>query len=132
MTNETKYLFKLKSAGWTDAKIARKLGWTEAQVQQHLLSAVADFQQEMENGYASLKELFTTLCCQYQLVGESLKVLAGAIGDALSAEEIEALWEADPKKMAAKLRTHCIPLRPFAPPDPEPPRSAEEGNSQKN
>lgn len=116
------YLMKLKSQGWEDARIARKLGIPEEQVRSDVLQAMHEAAHAVESGYSALCECFSTLYLQYQLVGESLKVLAGVLSQRMSAGELEKLWDPDPKKTVENLLKGCIPLRSFVPPSspPEP------------
>src|SRR3990167_2476528 len=85
------YLLKLKSANVPDDVICRKLNITPEEMNLRLQGMVKNAEHQASNGYAAFCDQFTVLANQYQLVGESLKILAGVIGDPLSFSELQAL-----------------------------------------
>ena len=112
-------LLKYKEAGFSDAAIGAKLGMTEDEVKVKWAELLQISQQRNVSGYVDLTVQFTVLCHQYQLLGESMKIVAGALGNMMPPNEIKALITADPEQTFKNLSTSCIILRPFVQVDPE-------------
>jgi len=125
------YLIKLKGARLADEAIAARLGWTLPQVQQRWIEIQESVQRQRANGYIRLAQCFEELCLQYQLVGNSLRVIAAGLGQAMPEEEIKALIRADPAETLKNLTTQAIVLKVFAPEEivlPPPPIARPEDN----
>jgi len=71
-----------------------------------------------ENGHTQLCQQYAVLCHQYQLLGESLKIISHAISDELNPEELAILVVDDKEQTLDNLRRNAIILRPFKPVDP--------------
>ena len=119
MTEEDKDIVRMKGAGVSTHRIALKLGMTEVQVDERWNAIRAEIADRATSGYASLVDQFTVMAHQYQLLGESLKIVAGALGNVMPDTEVQALFAADPKLTVRQLKQNCIILRPFVPVNPQ-------------
>lgn len=117
ITDET-YLLKLKMAGISSASIAQRLGITKEEVERRWQLLQKKMEAMQKSGHQGLINQFTLLCGQYQLMGESLKIIAGALGNEVSTEELKAAIVPDAEKTLENLRSFII-LRPFVPISPE-------------
>ena len=117
------YIAAAKQAGLSDSTIAGKLGISVEDLQAVWNDIFQSASACIESGYAGLVDQFTTLAHQYQLVGESLKAVATAVGELATVEEIAMLVPVDlhigPLTIAKKLSKHFIILRRYTPPSPE-------------
>lgn len=111
-------LIKYKSAGVKDHVIAAKLGIPVEEVAIRWNQLVEIAGQPKANGYDALCAQFNTLALQYQLLGESMKVVAAALGDVMPLSEVSKLVAEDRLVTIKNLSEHCIILRPFTPVDP--------------
>lgn len=112
------YLAKLKSLSLPDAVIAKKLGITEAEVGRKWQALQEQLNALNKNGYNALNDAALIMCHQYQLLGESLKIICGALGNVATAEEIEKAVVSDCKQTIINLDQFII-LKPFVPISPE-------------
>jgi len=119
VTEDDRYLIKLKGAGFSNAAIAQKVGITESEVDRRWKEIEANFVTGLSSGYRSFCDHITIMAYQYQLLGESLKIAANAIGNQMSEQELGQLVVADREQTLKNLREHCIVLRPFIPITPE-------------
>lgn len=119
MTFDDKYMLRLKSAKVSDKVIAAKLGITEDELQKRWAKMVAELSTALTSTYGLLVDQITVMANQYQLLGESLKIVCNAVGNQLSREELEALVVDNREQTLANLRDNCIILRPFEPVDPK-------------
>lgn len=117
--HDEKYLIKLKGAGFSDLAIATKLGITEKEVIERWKKLEAGLASMTSSGYSAFCDTVTIAAHQYQLLGESFKIIASALGDRMTEEEIAALIVDDKKQTLENLRSRCIILRPFVPVTPE-------------
>lgn len=109
------YLLKLKNLGWSNEKIAAKMGLEVQEVQRRWEALIAETQVNEGNGYNQFCDLFTTMANQYQLLGASLKVVAGVLGNVATNAELEKIITADPEQTLKSLRKDFIILRKFIP-----------------
>jgi len=117
--NDDNLLIKYKSAGVKDSVIAAKLGIAIAEVASRWKRLVEVANLPPDNGREALHTQFNTLAIQYQLLGESLKVIAAALGDTMPPSEIaELIVEGDAAQTLKNLNTRCIVVKPFTPVDP--------------
>jgi len=119
ITDDDKYLIKLKGAGFSDAAIGKKLGLSEAWVTARWKEIEATFVTGHTSGFAALCDHVTVMAHQYQLLGESLKIAAEALSNRMSEPELVQLITPDPVQTLKNLRSQCIILRPFVPITPE-------------
>ena len=125
-----KLLIKYKKAGIPDHIIAARMNISVNEVRRQW-EGLQMLAKEVDCGYGDLTLQFNILCHQYQLLGESLKILADAITNRATPEEVEkAVKSSDPVK---NLFTSFIILRPFVPVDPaqaleEATKKIQEGN----
>lgn len=119
VTEETKYLIKLKGAGFTDATIAKKLGIPEAEVVRQWKELEAAFLSGSLSGFAAFCDHVTVTAHQYQLLGESLKIMAEVLSNPVSEKELREMVVADIDQTIKNLQSRCIMLRPFIPVTPE-------------
>lgn len=117
VTDET-YLLKLMTAGVPADTIAKRLGITPEEVHQRWALLQEKMKALQKSGYQALVDQFTMLCAQYQLLGESLKIIAGALGNEVSPEEVKASIVANPEQTYQNLAQYII-LHPFVPVSPE-------------
>jgi len=71
--NDNKLLAKLKIGGWTDERISAKMGIPKEEVQKRWLAIKSIADSRSTAGMAELVGRFTSLCHQYELLGEGLK-----------------------------------------------------------
>lgn len=117
---DTEYwILKYKSAHWTSENIAKKLSTTPQEIDRIWESMVAQSKSETANGSLPLAHQFTVFAYQYQLLGESLKVMASALSNEATTTEIRQLIDSDPLASAERIRSRFIVLRPFQFQDPE-------------
>jgi len=113
------YLFKLKAGNVPDAVIAKKLGVSLEEMERRWARIIADLKAAEQNGYNALCDQFTVMANQYQLLGGSLKIMAGVIGSVMSSKDLEALIPLadgeDRKAVLDALKKNCIVLRRYAP-----------------
>lgn len=109
------YLAKMKQAGATDQDIAAKLGLSPEEVRRIWADMIRLKDNLEESGYLKLSEQFNLLCAQYNLVGSSLKFVAGAFANAYTPSELREIIAACPKDrdLADYLMGKCIPLKPY-------------------
>lgn len=106
-------LVKYKNAGMSDAVIASKLGLKEAQVREKWLELLQLSETASSAGYLDLSQQFTIMAHQYQLLGESMKIIATALSDRMGMDEIKGLITSDPKQTLKNLWESSIILKPF-------------------
>jgi hypothetical protein len=114
-------LTKYKLAKVSDDRIAAKLGLSVEQVNQRWERILDRASRMTESGYGHLVNQFGILCHQYQLLGESLKPIAEALGNIMPLEEVERLIVGKAEDVALTLKNlarSCIILRPFTPVNP--------------
>lgn len=119
LSSSDEHLIKLKSAGISDAIIAKKLSIPESEVSQRYHQIWKHLSGLQGNGYIHLSERFTNLCQQYQSMGESLKTIAYALSDHISDEDLSRMVTGDRQETMDNLRQNCIILKAFVPPSPE-------------
>ena len=115
--NDDSLLMRYKAAGVQDKTIAAKLGITieEVEARWRILGELA---QRTSNGHDDLRVQYQILCHQYQLVGESLKIIALALENTMLPSEVRKLIVEDPDTTLRNLVTSCIILKRFTPVDP--------------
>jgi len=111
-------LVKYKRANWTDRAIAAKLGVSVEEVARRWREILDRASQMSSSGYDQLNIQYQILCQQYQLLGESLKIIAAAIGNGAEPSDIRPLITPDPEETIKNLMSKLIVLRPFTPMDP--------------
>jgi hypothetical protein len=114
-------LIKYKQAGLSDERIGSRLGMTAAEVAQMWKTVLERNEQKKCNGYDDLTKQYTLLCHHYQLFGESLKIVAEALSNEATDEQVRDLLAGDHSEIEISLRNlrkHLIILKPFAPKDP--------------
>jgi len=115
MVTDDNYLIKMKTAQKPDAVIAAKMGITVEEVNRRWDRILADLKLCQENGYNALCDQFTMMANQYQLLGGSLKIMAGVIGSVINSDELDKLVTNNAEETLKNLRAHCIILRKFVP-----------------
>jgi len=114
-------LARYKLLNMPDEWIAQKLGLTVAEVSRRwkVLETNAAQQRLTESGYGDLIVQMNVMCHQYQLLGESLKIMCGEIGNPVTSSELKALIVPnDVEQTTINLMTRLIILHPFVPKDP--------------
>ena len=122
MITDDVYLAKMKLAGKDNLFIGKKLGMTTAEVEARWASLQNVAEALFANGFVDLHQQAATLSIQYQMLGESLKVLLLALENMVTAEMIRPHIVADGEKTIQNLQRAFIILPPFSlPPPPETP-----------
>lgn len=114
-------LAKYKIARMPDERIAAKMGITVEEVDKRWKRILERSSRMTESGYGHLLDQFTIFCNQYQLLGESMKIIAMALGNLMPVSEIEPLIVGDSEDVSMTLKNlakSCIILRPFTPVNP--------------
>ncbi len=119
MSNDDIYLVKLLGAKFKIPVIAAKMGMTVEQVEQRLKQIREKTIVEQASGYLALCNQFTVMAHQYQLLGESMKIISRALANQMDSSELKALITADPEQTLENLTKSCIILKPFIGVDPE-------------
>lgn len=114
------YLIKLKQIGLADQVIAEKMGKSESAVAAMWEEFLAT-QSMYGNGYPILVERFTTLCLQYELVGESLKHIAGILSNRVTIQEMKREVEGKDKEAAIAALANAFIILKRAEPSTSPP-----------
>ena len=114
------YLIKLKSLGIPDKQIAAKLGLSLGEVERKWDQLVRETACRTANGYIELCEKFNNMALQYQILGDSLKIVGGMLGEIMREDEIRALITSHPEDTLKNLLMKAIVLRPFVSPDEKP------------
>jgi len=91
MNDIDKYLVKMVHLQRPVEEIAKKLGWSVERVEQRWGELKEESLEIQKGAYGALVEKFTLLAHQYQLMGDTLKVLGGILGEPLSLAEASAL-----------------------------------------
>lgn len=118
MMTDAKVLIKLKAMGMSSFDIAAKMGLTVEQVD--TMWAELQVLAKEQNGHGDLVAQYNHMCHQYQLLGESLKIVAMCVHAAMPPSEIRALIVPNDVNATVKnLCEQCIILRPFVPQNPE-------------
>ncbi len=115
MTTTDEYIVKLKSVAIPDRTIAAKLGITLGELERRWALILAEAETYKKGGYEKLTELFNTMALQYQLLGESLKVVGGVLGNVMLDDELKSLLADDPDQTIKNLRNSAIVLRAYVP-----------------
>jgi len=116
--DDEKLLVKYKTAGLPNHNIAHKLGISVSEVERRW-AEIEELAKQMDCGYIDLVAQYTLLCQQYQLIGESLKIISGALSERMTISEVdEIIASAKPGEVALKLISSAIVLRPFKGIDP--------------
>lgn len=114
LSDSDTYLIKLKALRLSNEKIAEKLGIHPNEVERRWQSLSATLVAATDSGYANLCDRFSILCAQYQLVGESLKEIARALGESVSVETLRNMISTDPEETLQRLKGLII-LKPYVP-----------------
>lgn len=112
MNLDPKLVAKYKLAGLSDKVVAAKLGVEPAEIAAAWAQILAVSQTVNQAvGYHAMIANFEVLCHQYQLLGESLKKVALALGNPMRAEEIRVLVTDNKEETIANLLMAGIILR---------------------
>lgn len=111
-------LVKYKNAKMPDDMIAAKMGISVEKVNNMWTAICEQVKQIQSTGYEDLKKQWWIFCQQYELLGESLKLIAGALSNVMPAPEIAELLTDNKADTLKNLTSRCIVLRPYAFTDP--------------
>lgn len=113
MIYDDNYLVRARQAGIPAKVIAAKLGMTVEQLEARWNDILQMVETQMSNGYLDLCNSVNVLATQYQLVGESLKIISQALGNVMAKDELKALIDPNPEVTLKNLRERAIILRPY-------------------
>lgn len=120
--NDDGLLLKYKEAGWDDVRIAKKMGMSIEEVRSRLVALSKAAELLAASGYDQLSVQYQIMCHQYQLLGESLKIIANALSNLPTQAEIAAVLplasREDREAIAGKLAASFVILKPFVAVDP--------------
>lgn len=119
MINDDSQLLKLKHLGWSDERIAAKLGWDVELVRTRYQAFIALAIASESSGHIALVNHFNLLCSQYQLMGESLKILGMALSANVSSADLQAWVVDDPDTAGIEILKRYIVLPRFVTQDPQ-------------
>lgn len=119
MSQNDLYLVKLKGAGLTDKEIGQRMNLSIEQVEMNWKRIQRELQSTSVQSSLALFNQYTVLCHQYLLVGESLKIISGALANEASSEELRRCCGATYEETVKNIKQNFIVLRPFTPIDPE-------------
>jgi len=112
MDDNTKHILRLYQAGIPEATVAGRMNMTVEQVRAVVNAAVQKLATQNQNGYSLLVGHFTNLTEQYKLVGDSLQMIATALGNEADVSDLAAIV-GDEK--AQQISSQFIVLRRFTP-----------------
>lgn len=112
-------LVKYKNVGWDDERIGKKLGISPEEVDKRFKSLIERAERIIASGLANLQTHFGITCNQYQLLGDSLKVVAEAFSNAMTPDEIRELIVDDKEETLRNLTKMAIVLKPFIASSPQ-------------
>jgi hypothetical protein len=115
------YLLKLKRMGWNDERIAFRMNISPAEVGRRWENLLKISQDQLANGLGSLCQVGLVMATQFQLMGQSLGILMGALNNTYRVDELQAVMDQCPKdmEMASWLLRNVIILKPFSLPSPQ-------------
>jgi hypothetical protein len=108
------YMMKAKRAGIPDQVIAKKLNVSVEELDRQFRSQVATVLSTTSNGYKDLTDSFVNMCHQYQLVGESLKMMGAGLNELATLAEVQDATGMN-QEASEKLMVSFIVLRKFVP-----------------
>lgn len=115
--NQTDYfILKYKTAGKSDDIISKKLGMSVKAINERHAQLVAEAETRKENGFMALRDQWTIMCHQYELLGQSMVAVGQAFGNLMPPEEMKQLITSDPEETLRNFQTKAIILRQYVPP----------------
>lgn len=117
--NDDSYLIRALSTGVPINVIASKLRMKESEVLARKEEIIRMVEDQTANGYLALCDFFHIFAHQYQLLGESMKIMGQALGNAATDAELKKLITTDPEETLRNIRLNCIVLRPYVAKDPQ-------------
>lgn len=118
ISDDDRYIYGCLNAGMPVERLAAKLCITPDEVRRRHASVKAAAASFVETGVEHLVDVFNTVCLQYNMVGEGLKVLSANLSDPILPEEIRSKIVTDPEQTVRNLMASFIILRPFKAPEP--------------
>lgn len=114
MQTNDEYLWAWKNSGMSDLMIAARLNIKQEDVERRYqeLKAAMKTAEENKNGEQHLVGAFSTMCLQYQLLGESLKQISANLNPAKPDEIRDVMGDMEEDPVANLMREFII-LRPF-------------------
>ncbi len=110
---EEQHLIKMKAMGLGNEVIAARLQCTPAQVEQIWERLQREMSARVDSGYVKLCEVFYNLAQQHNIMGQSLLLLGGCLGEVMPETELRLLVSADVETTIANLQKKAIVLRPY-------------------
>jgi hypothetical protein len=110
-------LLKYMSVKMPIERISQKLGITTNEVLTRW-RRLQETAQSIQSSQADLAQQLNVMALQYQLLGESLKIVVKAVGNSVTPTELRALITADPEETVRNILKACIVLRAFVPINP--------------
>lgn len=114
-THDEQYILRLKGLNWTDDRIGEKMGIPSSEVTRIWKELLSRTQNQIATGYVQLADFYNNLANQYKLLGESLNVLAQAVGNQASSETLKTFLNSH---QIETLLNNYIVLNKFVPPTP--------------
>ena len=114
MTDDA-YLYAWKKSGQSDETIAAKLSISPQEVKRRFIMVEQAVKEDRRQqlGVDMLVQQFNTLCLQYQMVGESLKAVAGNLSNLATPQEVrDKLADGDDATVESLMSSFII-LRPW-------------------
>lgn len=128
MLDDDSILTKYKLGGMTDERISQKLGISTQEVALRW-GRIVEAAKNNFAGQVDFGKQLNVLALQYQLLGESLKIIANALSNAVSPTELRTMVTNDPEETVRNLTQSAIVLKPFVMVDPI---AALEAHQKKN
>lgn len=128
MSEDDQYLAKCMAAKIPVKTLSQKLGVSEEEIWKRWEGILHESNQIMLSGRADLELSFSQLCSAYQSVGEGLKVVAGALASAATAQEVRKVIAGAKGDVAEALISSFIILRPFRVSETPDPKAVSQAN----
>lgn len=111
-------LVKYKNSKMPDDLIAKRLGWSVEKVNNVWTALLKQAEEIKGTGYDDLRKQWWIMCQQYELIGESMKIIGGALQNVMPAPELTELITNNKEETFKNLTSRCLVLRPFTFVDP--------------
>jgi len=98
---------------------------TEQEVMKQWNALQQELAVRVDSGYGALVEQLNNTCQQYSAFGESLMIMAKAVADVMSEQELRALVTDNVEETIKNLQRKAIVLKPFVLPTLPPPSAMQ-------
>ena len=121
MISDDAYLYKLKTSGWSNLKVAQRMGVTVEEVQDRWDRIKNLSKTEPLSGADDIRGVVGITVQQFHLLGQSISLLGDAINNGIEPSELKGVIASCPEgeDLVTHLLKHLIILKPFILPSAE-------------